>query len=109
MFQAGYEPATPASERPQTRTSDRAANGIGWNFIFVNNFTKNTTTKMREFLKQIKEFYPAHSVRLSRILAIDLQSIAINLSSMSRYRKRGHLQSIVISRHVQIDNCYQAH
>jgi len=30
MFQAGFEPAIPASERTQTRALARAANGIGW-------------------------------------------------------------------------------
>ena len=29
MPPVGFEPAIPASERPQTHASDRAANGIG--------------------------------------------------------------------------------
>jgi hypothetical protein len=29
MFPAGFEPAIPASERPQTHALDRAATGIG--------------------------------------------------------------------------------
>ena len=30
MYEAGFEPAFPASERPQTHVLDRAATGIFW-------------------------------------------------------------------------------
>jgi hypothetical protein len=33
MPPAGFEPATPATERPQTHALDRAATGIGLNTI----------------------------------------------------------------------------
>jgi hypothetical protein len=33
MSLAGFEPATPASKRPQTYTLDRAATGIGFNHL----------------------------------------------------------------------------
>ena len=37
MTPAGFEPAIPASERPQTHALDRAANGIGKD-VFNNHF-----------------------------------------------------------------------
>ena len=36
MPPAGFEPAIPASERPQTHVLDRAATGIGTNFTNIN-------------------------------------------------------------------------
>jgi hypothetical protein len=33
MPPAGFEPAIPASERPQTHALDRAATGIGFNLL----------------------------------------------------------------------------
>jgi len=33
MISAGFEPTIPASERPQTHASDRAATGFGLNAI----------------------------------------------------------------------------
>jgi hypothetical protein len=33
MRRAGFEPETPATERPQTYALERAANGIGLNII----------------------------------------------------------------------------
>ena len=36
MPPAGFEPATPASERPQTQALDRAVSGIGQNAVLLN-------------------------------------------------------------------------
>jgi hypothetical protein len=36
MLPAGFEPAVPSSERPQTNALDREATGIGNFFLIVN-------------------------------------------------------------------------
>jgi hypothetical protein len=38
MPPAGFEPAIPASERPQNHTLDRATDGIGLKMIILSNF-----------------------------------------------------------------------
>ena len=38
MFPAGFEPAVPKSERPQTHASDCAAAGIGEDSFMLGNF-----------------------------------------------------------------------
>jgi hypothetical protein len=35
MLPAGFEPAAPASDRPQTHALERAATGIGFSLIFL--------------------------------------------------------------------------
>jgi hypothetical protein len=42
MPAAGFEPTIPASERPQTREFDRAANGLGFNIISYKDKSVNT-------------------------------------------------------------------
>jgi len=42
MSPAGFEPAVPVSERPQTHALDRAATGVGWpRFIILFNIYAN--------------------------------------------------------------------
>jgi len=57
MSPAGFEPAIPASERPQTQALDRAAAGIGVLCLTVHIF-------FRLFVHQLKSFHKPYIATL---------------------------------------------